>query len=150
MIKRTILAAAAALAFSVSAVGVSQAAPIPAAPATAKGFEILPATHRQGGVYWKHGHPYYKGYRGHRHRRHGYVFFGGFWFPNTAFSIVIVPQPRYRYRYVEPYPRYNRTINLTPKHFWWCGKQYRSYRKWDNTFQPYHGPRKQCHSPYMY
>ena len=30
----------------------------------------------------------------------------------------------------------------------WCYNRYRSYRDWDNTFQPYHGPRRQCHSPF--
>jgi hypothetical protein len=30
----------------------------------------------------------------------------------------------------------------------WCYGTYRSYRAWDNTFKPYHGPREQCYSPY--
>jgi hypothetical protein len=30
----------------------------------------------------------------------------------------------------------------------WCYARYRSYRAWDNTFQPYNGPRRQCYSPY--
>jgi len=33
-------------------------------------------------------------------------------------------------------------------HEQWCYSRYRSYRAWDNTFQPYNGPRRQCHSPY--
>ena len=33
-------------------------------------------------------------------------------------------------------------------HVQWCYDRYRSYRAWDNTFQPYHGPRQQCYSPY--
>lgn len=33
-------------------------------------------------------------------------------------------------------------------HVRWCYNRYRSYRAWDNTFQPYHGPRQQCWSPY--
>ena len=33
-------------------------------------------------------------------------------------------------------------------HVEWCYNRYRSYRAWDNTFQPYHGPRQQCYSPY--
>ncbi|SCW73804.1 BA14K-like protein [Rhizobium mongolense subsp. loessense] len=33
-------------------------------------------------------------------------------------------------------------------HTSWCYSRYRSYRAWDNTFQPYYGPRRQCVSPY--
>lgn len=30
----------------------------------------------------------------------------------------------------------------------WCYARYRSYRAWDNSYQPYGGPRRQCSSPY--
>jgi hypothetical protein len=44
------------------------------------------------------------------------------------------------------YPRsYYRAGN---GHEQWCYARYRSYRAWDNTFQPYNGPRRQCNSPY--
>ncbi len=33
-------------------------------------------------------------------------------------------------------------------HVNWCYNRYRSYRAYDNTFQPYYGPRRQCVSPY--
>lgn len=33
-------------------------------------------------------------------------------------------------------------------HVNWCYSRYRSYRAYDNTFQPYGGPRRQCYSPY--
>ncbi|NLS05473.1 BA14K family protein [Rhizobium sp. P32RR-XVIII] len=33
-------------------------------------------------------------------------------------------------------------------HTSWCYSRYRSYRAWDNTFQPYYGPRRQCISPF--
>jgi hypothetical protein len=42
--------------------------------------------------------------------------------------------------------RYYRT--LPSAHVRWCYDRYRSYRAWDNTFQPYGGPRRQCWSPY--
>jgi hypothetical protein len=42
--------------------------------------------------------------------------------------------------------RYYRT--LSNAHVRWCYNRYRSYRTWDNTFQPYNGPRQQCWSPY--
>ncbi len=33
-------------------------------------------------------------------------------------------------------------------HAGWCHARYRSYRAYDNSFQPYHGARRQCRSPY--
>jgi hypothetical protein len=56
--------------------------------------------------------------------------------------------------YYDPYPRYvqprriYRTERLSSAHVRWCYDRYRSYRAWDNTFQPSYGPRKQCWSPY--
>jgi hypothetical protein len=51
--------------------------------------------------------------------------------------------------YVQPAPRrYYRTQRLSSAHVQWCYDRYRSYRAWDNTFQPYNGPRQQCWSPY--
>lgn len=57
-------------------------------------------------------------------------------------------QPSYRYvpRYVQP-PRHNR-VQMSRAHVDWCYSRYRSYRAYDNTFQPYNGPRRQCYSPY--
>jgi len=34
------------------------------------------------------------------------------------------------------------------RHLAWCYDRYRSYRLSDNSFQPYHGPRRECLSPY--
>ncbi|OHV90837.1 BA14K family protein [Mesorhizobium sp. ORS 3428] len=57
--------------------------------------------------------------------------------------------------YYAPYPRYYyaprriyRTERLSEAHVRWCYDRYRSYRAWDNTFQPIYGPRRQCISPY--
>jgi hypothetical protein len=33
-------------------------------------------------------------------------------------------------------------------HVRWCHAHYRSYRASDNSFQPNHGPRRPCRSPY--
>ncbi|MEP9388613.1 BA14K family protein [Mesorhizobium sp. KR9-304] len=74
----------------------------------------------------------------------------------------------WRYRYYRPYRHYNPGIYLglgvpiyryyaQPRRYYrdggsahvrWCYDRYRSYRAWDNTYQPYHGPRRQCWSPY--
>jgi len=50
-------------------------------------------------------------------------------------------------RYVQP-RRVYRTERLSSAHVQWCYDRYRSYRAWDNSFQPNYGPRKQCWSPY--
>ena len=87
---------------------------------------------------------YYNGYRGHRHYRHGYRRHDGLWYAPGAFiagaiiggAIASQQQPPVQYR-----PRGG-------SHEEWCYNRYRSYRAYDNTFQPYNGPRRQCHSPY--
>ncbi|MBZ9684006.1 BA14K family protein [Mesorhizobium sp. B2-5-9] len=53
------------------------------------------------------------------------------------------------YDYYAPAPRrYYRAGRLSNAHVQWCYNRYRSYRAYDNTFQPYNGPRQQCWSPY--
>ncbi|RUW48620.1 MULTISPECIES: BA14K family protein [unclassified Mesorhizobium] len=53
------------------------------------------------------------------------------------------------YDYYAPAPRrYYRAGRLSSAHVRWCYNRYRSYRAYDNTFQPYNGPRQQCWSPY--
>ncbi|WP_139973227.1 BA14K family protein [Ochrobactrum sp. CGA5] len=52
------------------------------------------------------------------------------------------PPPAYRYRSAPVYRGGN-------PHIRWCYNRYRSYRAYDNTFQPNYGPRRQCYSPYL-
>jgi hypothetical protein len=60
------------------------------------------------------------------------------------------------YRYYRPYPSYRTyyrprnyyRVGGGDSHISWCYSRYRSYRAWDNTFQPYYGPRRACRSPY--
>lgn len=79
--------------------------------------------------------------RGHRHGRRGRS--------NAAAALIggiiigaIIASQSHRGRY---YDNYNSTRNA---HLDWCYNRYRSYRAYDNTFQPYNGPRRQCISPY--
>ena len=80
-----------------------------------------------------HGH---RGYRDYRpgYRRHS----DGWWDPLAAFGLgaaiggAIANQPQAG----------------SGSHTRWCANRYRSYRAYDNTFQPYNGPRQQCVSPY--
>jgi hypothetical protein len=75
----------------------------------------------------------WRGHRGYRYHRPGYRRYHGFWYPPAAFSLGIVVRPGSRHG---------------TAHVQWCRNHYVSYRASDNTFQPYHGPRKQCVSPY--
>lgn len=85
---------------------------------------------------WHRGH---RGYRDYRpgYRRHT----DGYWYPLAALGLgtVIVTRPSR--------PVTNAGVN--PRHVAWCTNQYRSYRSYDNTFQPVGGPRQQCLSPYF-
>jgi hypothetical protein len=98
------------------------------------------------------GSPSYRGQSGHSYRHHDYRRGdhrrghkrykhrrGG---PNVGIYLGIPS-----YRYVEP-RRYAPRVSVSRAHINWCENRYRSYRAWDNTFQPYNGPRRQCWSPY--
>lgn len=91
-------------------------------------------------IYLRHGHHYWRGHRGYRHHRPGYRRHGDFWFPLAAFAAGAIIS--------------GAIANDRPPasggsaHVRWCYDHYRSYRAYDNTFQPYHGPRRQCYSPY--
>jgi len=85
---------------------------------------------------------YYNGYRGYRYYRPGYRYYNDFWFPAAAFlagalitGAIVNQGPRVGY-------------GGGSAHQQWCYNRYRSYRAWDNTFQPYNGPRRLCYSPY--
>ncbi len=93
------------------------------------------------GTYYRDG--YYRGHRGYRHRRPGYRYHDGFWFPAGAFIAGAVIGSAIH----NPPRRYYRQGGGSA-HVSWCYDRYRSYRSSDNTFQPYNGPRQQCYSPY--
>lgn len=101
-----------------------------------------------GGPYWG-GRPYwYGGYRGYNYYRPGYRYYDGAWFPLAAFGSGLIignalSAPVYRA------PIYRERVYASGSaHIRWCYNRYRSYRAYDNTFQPYYGPRQQCYSPY--
>ena len=142
-----------------AAAGIGLAPPAGAMPAMApeagapaagsSGIVRVGSGHVSIGIHWHGGHVYYNNHRGHYRYRHGYRRHHGYWFPPGAF-VVVVPRhghvhvPRYR-----PPPTVRpRIIRLSHAHRQWCRARYRSYRPRDNTFQPYHGPRRPCVSPY--
>lgn len=89
---------------------------------------------------YKYKYKYPKNYR----YNYGY----NYWAPGAAFlggAIIggMLAAPRYY-----PAPRYQAAPRGANAHVSWCYNRYKSYRASDNTFQPYHGPRKPCRSPY--
>lgn len=93
--------------------------------------------HHHRGFYHHGGSGWYNGHRGYRHYHHGYRYYNGWWFPGAAFlGGAIIGSTIAR-------PAYGGSAHVR-----WCYDHYRSYRASDNTFQPYHGPRRQCVSPY--
>lgn len=138
----------------------AQAMPVPPASVSQSGSSNVDLVHHK--PWHRRGPPhrwqadqaprygYYNGYRGYRYHRDGYRRHSdGWWYPLAAFgagmviggAIAAPPAPRYDApRYAEP--------RLPPRHVSWCYDRYRSYRAWDNSFQPYGGPRQQCYSPY--
>ncbi|GEO84094.1 MULTISPECIES: BA14K family protein [Alphaproteobacteria] len=85
---------------------------------------------------------YYRGYRGSLHRRPGYRYHNGYWFPLAAFAAGAIIGGAIAT------PTAPRAAGINPKHYQWCANRYRSYDAYSNTFQPYHGPRQRCYSPY--
>ena len=124
---------------------------MPAAPMTAASA-AAPTPDVQEVQYWRHhgggyrGGGYYGGYRGYGGYRRGYRYHDGYWFPLAAFGAgaliggaIASDQPRY---YARP------SGGINPRHYEWCANRYRSYRGYDNTFQPTNGPRQECLSPF--
>ena len=91
---------------------------------------------------WRHSPRRYHRdrYYGHRYRR------------GPSVDIIIgggVPYYRPGPRYIAPPVRPVRPAYGGGRaHVDWCYARYRSYRAYDNTFQPYNGPRRACVSPY--
>jgi hypothetical protein len=101
-------------------------------------YDRRPRYNNRHGYYRRGGYSYYNGHRGYNYYRPGYREYNGLWFPLGAFAAgaIIggaVAQPPVRYG---------------GSHVEWCANRYRSYRAYDNTYQPNNGPRRQCNSPY--
>lgn len=78
--------------------------------------------------HWRYDNGYY-----HHHDNYAGVIIGGL-AAGALLGSVLNAQPRSYYG--------------GNSHTSWCYNRYRSYRAWDNTFQPYYGGRRQCVSPY--
>ncbi len=95
---------------------------------------------RRGG--WER-HGWYNGHRGYRGYRHGYRYHNGYWFPLAAFGAGAIIGGA-----LSAPPRATYSGSMSPSHVRWCENRYRSYRAYDNTFQPNRGARRACISPY--
>ena len=97
--------------------------------------------HYRGGHYGPPRRYYRDRYYGPRYHRRG-----------PSVDIIIgggVPYYRPAPRYIAPPVRPVRpAYGGGSAHVDWCFARYRSYRPYDNSFQPYNGPRRACVSPY--
>jgi BA14K-like protein len=86
---------------------------------------------------------YSKNYNNNRNYRN-YNYYNGWdyyyddWWPGLFFGGAIIGPMLYQ----QPY------LSSGSAHIKWCYRRFRSYRASDNTYQPYHGRRRQCVSPY--
>ncbi len=67
-----------------------------------------------------------------------------------AITGAIINKNRRDRRYYHRRP-HRRTIVIDrydDRHIRWCSRKYRSYHVRSDTYQPYHGPRRRCYSPY--
>lgn len=69
---------------------------------------------------------------------YGSTYYGPYYYGSTRYYAPRYYAPRY----------YRRAYYGGDAHTRWCYARYRSYRAYDDTFQPYHGPRRACVSPY--
>lgn len=93
---------------------------------------------RKRGYYRNGGYSYYNGHRGYRYARPGYRQHNGIWFPLGAFAAGAIIGGAIA----------DRPVRYGGSHVEWCQNRYRSYRAYDNSYQPNNGPRRACNSPY--
>ena len=143
-LKKGLCAAVAAMSVAAGSIGTASAASMQIPGVSVSDSGVQQVRHiRDDRFRWRKGRVYWRGHRGYRERRRGYRYHDGYWFPAAAFlgGVIIgnaISQPRPIYRHGDWYDLHVR----------WCDDRYRSYRVSDDTFQPYHGPRLRCTSPY--
>ena len=130
------------LAFAVAVPAVAAPVrPVVTAP-TVSGLDVTPVGQRYKRRHYEYRrhHDYYRPhvYR-HRHNDFGPIV-GGLVAGAIIGGIIASQQPHYR--------TYRRTYYHRSAHVDWCFRRYRSYDVRSDTFQPYHGPRRYCNSPY--
>ncbi|TPM92126.1 BA14K family protein [Mesorhizobium sp. B2-1-3A] len=103
--------------------------------------------HWNGGGNWNRGDDW-RWRHGRRHYHGGYYDDGAAAVLGLGLGLGLGSMYNNYDYYAPPPRRHYRAGRLSNAHVQWCYNRYRSYRSWDNTFQPYNGPRQQCYSPY--
>jgi len=120
---------------------------VPAAPIATSGVELVRDHRNYQRRHWRRYHDDWRRHRYYRrHRDRDAAIALGL---GLGVLGALAARPRYYhddYVYVVPKRRVYRSYGNA--HVDWCYARYRSYRAYDNTYQPYHGPRRQCWSPY--
>lgn len=135
---RRILSACLAFALSLSVMAVpATAAPLRlSAPAMAEvPSDLVHVGHRHRKY---HRHRHHRPHARYHNRRNDAGPIVGGLIAGAVIGGIIASQPAYRFR------------AAPSAHIAWCHRRYRSYDSRSNTFQPYHGPRRICRSPYAY
>ncbi|CBI77045.1 Transmembrane protein [Bartonella clarridgeiae 73] len=100
------------------------------------------------------------GFKGYRHYRHGYrKYSDGWWYPEKAFigytysnvkdiSLKVISTQRDRKPTFSSFLEKKELWNVK-HHIDYCKARYLSYNQNDNSYQPFHGPRKQCFSSFF-
>lgn len=98
------------------------------------------------------------GFKGYHNYRRGYrKYKDNWWYPEEAFVMLSHPETKHvPLKVVSDEKRVFLTSSLEKKQPWMikkhiesCQARYRSYNKNDNSYQPFHGPRKQCLSRFF-
>jgi len=132
---------------------------MPAVMAASASLPLVNVDQKHGGLSYHRRTQHYLGYPGYPRYRHGYRYYNGWWYPPSAFrfGFNVVPPPDVAVRPpldlapAQSAPLAGPVVSappLSPNHYEWCDRRYRSYRASDNSFQPYKGPRRACRSPF--
>lgn len=153
MILKSLFAATLSAAVTIGSFGPAQAAPFNPVPAVAGDAAFTPVHYRGRRHYHPHrGYRAPRGYRTERRlrRQRNRALVGGVIGGLALGAIVAGSRRSYAQpRYYAPAPVYRAPRrSFSAAHHGWCSARYRSYRASDGTFQPYHGPRRLCRSPY--
>ncbi|MCL6229087.1 BA14K family protein [Bartonella bilalgolemii] len=99
------------------------------------------------------------GFKGYRHYRHGYrKYSDGWWYPEKAFvaytSSDVKNMPlkiisTQKDKFITSFALEKKELWNVKEHIAYCKAHYRSYTQNDNSYQPFHGPRKQCFSSFF-
>ncbi|WP_407965485.1 BA14K family protein [Bartonella sp. C271] len=97
------------------------------------------------------------GFKGYRHYRHGYrKYSDGWWYPEKAFVAYTSSDVKDMPLEIISTQKDKFITSLEKKELWnvkqhidYCKAHYRSYTQNDNSYQPFHGPRKQCLSSFF-